>query len=748
MQNVTTKFNRIFGDICHRYEAKAVVAGVTYPIGNLYSAEIDCNVLQNNVPGVGGTVAKLLSLAILPQGDIPKGAQVDLYIRAVTDTEQSEWVPKGRYFVEYREESSDGEFSTFDCSDAMLKGDVPYIDETALPSWPQSETAVVKDIAAILGVTLDSSVSLKGYSIPHPIDYTCREILGFIGGANGGNWTITDANKLKLIKFPSTRKVLSSETHIPILFGNTFLELHTPSASGSNETNVERMVETFDNLGKLPPYTGVTVWVNDDDSFKAGDTSGSVLEFDCPWATQEMANNVLGEIQGYSYQAFSATHAELTPAAELGDVVGIDGVFGQVMSLRVSIDGSYLPDISAPADSEMETEYPYESATSRAIRRGTAEAKTEAAKALTTAEKIANGTYDGGTFIDKTTIHAPNIFGAATLHIGANGGASEDVNDNYNFNVDKSGNVTSHGNAAFDGQMELGGSLALGGNITLAENGSINLTNGSITWGANNSPVTARYSANGTIPSGDTPGTASNWHDELQATDYFAAYSYDGGITWTDAVRIRGMNGQDGSDANVTFENVNDALGQLFRDFAGGAVTEVTDSYIYSPQVKGGEFYGGAYYAGTGHGYMAMEENELALYDAAGNKKMWIGYYSVVPSGQEENPRAWTTYPMMQLGIGSGTDSSGGGLMMKFGKGVWLGDSSVKYGPGNYPGGASSVTDIPYWPNATGIFVDLNADKVYQYINGSPTELRRINYGTVLPTSGMREGDIFFLLSE
>ena len=97
------------------------------------------------------------------------------------------------------------------------------------------------------------------------------------------------------------------------------------------------------------------------------------------------------------------------------------------------------------------------------------------------------------------------------------------------------------GNITLNGQT---GDITLGGNIYIS---------GNIQWGSSNSPVSVQYSANG----------VSGWHTTYSSTDYFARYSYDGGQTWTSAVKIQGtdgINGTNGSDANVNAQNVFNAL--------------------------------------------------------------------------------------------------------------------------------------------------------------------------------------------
>lgn len=73
--------------------------------------------------------------------------------------------------------------------------------------------------------------------------------------------------------------------------------------------------------------------------------------------------------------------------------------------------------------------------------------------------QIANGTYTGGTFINGDLIYSPNIYGGASLHIGAN----EDVDEGYNFNVDSSGDLVSYGDITLKGDTEIYAGKYIGG---------------------------------------------------------------------------------------------------------------------------------------------------------------------------------------------------------------------------------------------------------------------------------------------
>ena len=75
------------------------------------------------------------------------------------------------------------------------------------------------------------------------------------------------------------------------------------------------------------PFTGVRLYAADStDSggtavsgiYEAGSDTGRVLELDCPWGTQAMAERILNQISGYAYRPLAASGALLDPAAELG----------------------------------------------------------------------------------------------------------------------------------------------------------------------------------------------------------------------------------------------------------------------------------------------------------------------------------------------------------------------------------------------------------------------------------------------
>ena len=133
--------------------------------------------------------------------------------------------------------------------------------------------------------------------------------------------------------------------------------------------NVLNRSVSLDTVPEFEPFTGVRLWYNDDQYFFAGNETGRVMEADCLWATQDMADNILASISGFVYRPFEAATAILDPAAELGDGVNVGGVYAPLAAINTRFDSMCAADIAAPADEEIDHEYPYVTREKREMER-------------------------------------------------------------------------------------------------------------------------------------------------------------------------------------------------------------------------------------------------------------------------------------------------------------------------------------------------------------------------------------------
>ena len=136
---------------------------------------------------------------------------------------------------------------------------------------------------------------------------------------------------------------------------------------------------------KSAPITGVILWVDDENCYEAGDETGTVIEQDCPYATQQMANNLLATLQGYSYQGLEANGAKVSPIAELGDGITVNGLYTQLAYQNIRFSTGEVMDVAAPGSDETLHEYKTEGETTKWFSHQIAETRSEIIK---TSEEI------------------------------------------------------------------------------------------------------------------------------------------------------------------------------------------------------------------------------------------------------------------------------------------------------------------------------------------------------------------------
>lgn len=321
-----------------RWEVKLDIAGVEYNESSILSLNTTSALYAAGSASTGGCVAKEIDVTILPLGEIPRMAEMRVFVRPAPDVQ---WLPKGVFYIDTREVNRTTGVMTIHGYDSMLKMEQQYVGEEDDGDWPRSMSEVVDEIASRIGVSVDSrTVINQSYAVEYPNDYTMREVMGFIAAAHGGNWTITDERKLRLI----------------------------PLAGSSDEIDVGNYATSLESTEAFEPFSKVVV-THEDVAYENGGDSGRVLEVECPWATQAMADNILASVIGYAYQPFTAAGAILDPAAELGDIVIVGGLRGVIATIDTKYDAMMASDISAPADEEVDHEYPYTPASEREYKR-------------------------------------------------------------------------------------------------------------------------------------------------------------------------------------------------------------------------------------------------------------------------------------------------------------------------------------------------------------------------------------------
>ena len=412
MRVAPSNWNTLFSDASgiHITEYKLVINDVTYYRENLQSVPIITRPLLDK-PAIGRVCSATMTVTIRPMENvtIPKAARVVVYCRLSSKDglTTTSWEQIGAFNVSSR---SGTKLITLNCRDDMVKAGQTYLDKTAITQWPAQQEDVAADIAAAMGVQLDGRTMIKTglpYDADAPSDDTLiSEALSYIGACNGGNWIITEEGELRLVPLTS------------------------PAQSGSMALGTAH--NGYVEEGIDVTVSRVTLTDQEDNIFTAGDDTGLELTAYCPYANQDIVDDLIDDLSGVVYRPYHISVARIDPLLELGDTISVTDNDGNTRivvlnSIEVTCNMGYTALLKSEAENDAEEEIPYQTAqelkSARSIRsdrtyygvglnRGAGlvirkmQGETERAKVVFNADEMAF--YQGQTqvlYFDATTGH-------------------------------------------------------------------------------------------------------------------------------------------------------------------------------------------------------------------------------------------------------------------------------------------------------------------------------------------------------
>lgn len=201
MQTTSALYQRLWRDPRHRKEMRVSIAGTGYGQDRILSLETYGGVFSE--PDIGGCASRQIDLTLRDPGDIPRSAEIRVFVRLALESEASEWIPKGVFFISTRHLDKRTGFLDLHGFDAMRRaGEVWRIDPSA--NWPMSQQEAVADIARQMGVEVDPRTELSNsFPVDYPADengdMAMQDVLEGIAVCEAGNWVISDAGKLLLL---------------------------------------------------------------------------------------------------------------------------------------------------------------------------------------------------------------------------------------------------------------------------------------------------------------------------------------------------------------------------------------------------------------------------------------------------------------------------------------------------------------------------------------------------------------------
>ncbi|BCG57491.1 hypothetical protein [Paenibacillus sp. URB8-2] len=187
----------------------------------------------------------------------------------------SEWLPFGEFFVDSREKVNN--VWVYTCYDKLVMADVPYVSSL---TYPATQQAVFAEICGLLSFTVDSSVVINpAYTVPiAQAGLSCRQVLGYIAGANCGSFFIGKDGLLKMKRFvPDDEPVF-----------NMGLSDYIRAKQTNPVKSYSRVVVTYDTEDDMVYESG------------SGDENHT-LYLENPLATQAIADALCVSLSGISY---------------------------------------------------------------------------------------------------------------------------------------------------------------------------------------------------------------------------------------------------------------------------------------------------------------------------------------------------------------------------------------------------------------------------------------------------------------
>ena len=405
MQPVTNTWKYLWASGNALLEVKAMIGGTDRSAEVCAAPVINRATTQNGL-SVGNVVSATCMLTLRTSASIARSAAVEVEMRLTDGTTTSEWRPAGTFYISRRAKDPVTGLLTLECYDALLKANAVWTPSAG--AWPRSMSAVVSELASLLGVSVDSRTTLitgSDYVIDEPADgTTIRDTLSNIGACNGGNWIITPSGNLRLVP------------------------LKDAADAGDAVSDALDVVAVLDRgtVGDTAAVTGMRCTV-DGMVTLTGDDTGIVVDVGiAPVIAADLAQTLIG----MTHQPFRLPAAVYDPAVELGDYVRYgDTVAGVLCAETVTLSQGPRGELCAPDPAELADEYPYIGGAEKALTLAKAYAR-EAMEALDddlTQQEIFNRLtnngaaqglilYNGQLYVNATYINAGEL-NAALVHV-------------------------------------------------------------------------------------------------------------------------------------------------------------------------------------------------------------------------------------------------------------------------------------------------------------------------------------------
>lgn len=376
--------------------AKVFIDDVEYDDHNIVSMVLDETVNPTNSFAIGTAAAAKLELTLI---DIPRtenldGAVIKPYIGFVIGGNVREYMPLGVFNVEEVDWKKDGEVTTakLTCFDNMVRLETAFILSEL--EYPAPFQLVAQEIVQKAGLTLsaDTATNLPDTPVPELMGYTLREAVGFVASFVGGFARFNQDGELEISTY----------------------DMQKPAAEigPSNYFEFETAENTF-TIGRLTCRVGEGEEGNE--VILTAGLIGNEITFTNPWMTQEQLDAIHTSLSELSYMPYTVNW-QGDPELRAGDVIAVtDKQDETYVTLIMEQQLRYTGGLTATAEAKGKTDLAQGFQTVGPVTRELSRVSRVASSTKAYAERLlvalANGEFEGGTFIDQHMIISPIIAG-------------------------------------------------------------------------------------------------------------------------------------------------------------------------------------------------------------------------------------------------------------------------------------------------------------------------------------------------
>lgn len=294
MQNTSTLFKTKIKEASRQFQCKITIGDRIFTNEDIVDVKIDGNIQPQDSFMIGSTSSTTLDLTLLNKGDtIYSTNQIKVELGLNTGS-TIEYILMGYYNIDDIVKTDYTiKFTAFD---NMIKFETPYFSDLGENATLQQ---IVNELASKTGVQFTGS--LPSYTVKKLEGFTCREVLGYVASLCGGNALITREGKFTIV----------------------ILEDINYSIDTNNYFDYKREEVKY-------KISKVSCKVGDKELSKGAlGTDSMELQFENPWVTESILQDIYNKLNGFNYLGYSIKW-QGDISLDLGDIVTITDKKGVV----------------------------------------------------------------------------------------------------------------------------------------------------------------------------------------------------------------------------------------------------------------------------------------------------------------------------------------------------------------------------------------------------------------------------------